>query len=69
MRLGDGQARDAAFQRLEDKQTPEADRAALADILGETQIEESAPLLTKLLSEGSPRLQGAALSALQHFPT
>jgi putative heme-binding domain-containing protein len=61
-------AGEAALRIAGDGSVPEADRAALMEVLGQVGEQRSVPkLLETLEKSGSSRLQGAALNALQRF--
>ncbi|MBU6401056.1 MAG: HEAT repeat domain-containing protein, partial [Verrucomicrobia bacterium] len=68
LRLGDPRALHSALDQVETPQTPEPDRISLIDILGQLGEPQAVPVLLRVLERGqSPRLQIAALTALQRF--
>lgn len=66
LRLGLTEAEQRATERLLDTRWPENDRAVLAETLGQCAAISAVPSLLRLLGE-KPRLQLAAVSALQRF--
>ena len=68
LRLSDAGARKAALEIIEDAKSPEANRAELIAILGQTADDECVPKLLALFQASpSSKLGGTALSALQNF--
>jgi len=66
LRLGFPLAQQQAVQQLTNAALPEVERAALAETLGQCEVAPSIPVLITLL-RSKPRLQLAAVSALQNF--
>ena len=66
LRLGFAPAQEQALQRLTNAARPEAERAALAETLGQCEAVAAADALKQLLAE-TPKLQLAAVGALQNF--
>ncbi|MHB8520453.1 MAG: PVC-type heme-binding CxxCH protein [Limisphaerales bacterium] len=68
LELGDPQALQAAIALVGNAKTPETDRIGLIDILGQVGRGQGVPVLLGVLEHGrSPKLQTAALIALQRF--
>lgn len=68
LRLGSAQAQVPAMKLLADDKTPEAERAALLETLGQIGQPDVVPALLNILENSKSVLQTAALSALQRFP-
>ncbi len=66
LRVGLPEAQQLALERLVDNSRPEAERIALADVLGQCAVTSAPPALLRLLGD-KPKLQLAAVSALQNF--
>ena len=60
------EAREQALARLADNAAPETERIALAEALGQTGVESAVPALLNWLTD-KPKLQSAAIAALQNF--
>src|SRR5262249_59277016 len=69
LRLGSPQGYDRALAIAADPKAPDADRANLIEVLGQTAKPECVPVLLRVLADGKgDAVRGAALSALQPFP-
>jgi putative heme-binding domain-containing protein len=66
LRLAQAEAQSAAIARLTNAAVPEAERAALAETLGQCGLDAAVPALLRLLGDKA-RLQTAAVAALQNF--
>ena len=66
LRVGLPAAQQRAIEQLQDTARGESERAALAETLGQCALAQAVPALLQLLNE-KPKLQVAALSALQNF--
>lgn len=66
LRAGVPAAAEHAIARIASPATPEAERVALADAAGQCRMESAVPALFQLLKAG-PRLQLAAVAALQNY--
>jgi len=66
LRLGFAEAERAVLQRLTNAAAPDSERIALSETAGECQIASALPVLLGLL-DAKPRVQAAAVAALQNF--
>ncbi len=66
LRLGLAEAQQKAAERLTNTSLPDVDRIALAETIGQCQVQSAIPVLAGLLG-GKPKLQVAAVTALQNF--
>jgi putative heme-binding domain-containing protein len=67
LRTGLRQAQQQALARLASRTAPEQERVALAETIGQCRLPSAIPILAGLLGD-KPKLQIAAISALQNFP-
>ena len=69
LRLGNSEARQEALKLIAREEAPDADRAALMEVLAQVGEPESVPLLLAIIEKSkSAALQDSALSSLQRFP-
>jgi putative membrane-bound dehydrogenase-like protein len=69
LRLGSAEAYQRALKMSADAKTPERDRVALLEVVGQANNADCVPVLLDVLREAkSDTLRGATLSALQPFP-
>ncbi len=66
LRLGHDGAKEKALVRLADAKAPDAERISLAETIGQWGSVAAVPALTQLL-DGKPKLQTAAISALENI--
>jgi putative heme-binding domain-containing protein len=68
LRMGSGEATEAALKVVDDGSVPETDRVMLMEVLGQIGERRGVPKLLEILEKSpSGRLQSAALAALQRF--
>jgi putative heme-binding domain-containing protein len=67
LRLSYTPARGLAFERMGEATIVEADRISLIEALGQTGPPDCVPPLLRLLASSKPKVQSAALNALQNF--
>ena len=69
LRLGNSEASQEALKMIAREEAPDADRAALMEVLAQVGASESVPVLLAIIEKSkSAVLQNAALASLQRFP-